>query len=157
MRRGTIALRDEAKEREMSLKNMLGNVAGKALFISLAGACAIGGIPVKAASAATLEELYRTQFVVRNCQYDFTVHAPTHSGSDFEDQPEDTEEAETVDISKTEIGRLSVEVESAATFLETTPEQYDAIFSQLNSEIAQDVEAFCATSIPVANEVFSSF
>ena len=141
----------------MSMKTLLSNATAKALLISVAGACILAAAPVTAASAATLSDLYRSQFVVRNCRFDFNHFATAHYGTDFSTQPEDTVEEEILAISSTLIGKLSKAVEAEASFTEPTDATFDAIFDQLNSEVAADVESFCANSIPVATGVFASF
>ena len=62
----------------MSMKTLLSNATAKALLISVAGACILAAAPVTAASAATLSDLYRSQFVVRNCRFDFNHFATAH-------------------------------------------------------------------------------
>ena len=135
----------------MSLKTLLGNTAGKALFISLAGALAIGGVPVKAASAATLADLYRTQMVVRNCQHDFSAYEGDHDGTDNSYEGDGA----TVAVGRSAAGKLSAAVEAQAAFVEANPSDFDLIFNVLNQEVSTDIEQFCAASIPVAEDVFA--
>jgi hypothetical protein len=129
----------------MSLKNLFGNAASKALIVSLLGACAIGGIPVKAANAANLEQLYRTQMALRKCK-----PAPEAKADDA------AKTAPSIAASGEKAGKLNDAIEEQVAFSEPDESDFDAIFNRLNDEVAADVASFCAASVPVATQVLGS-
>ena len=127
----------------MSLKTLIGNTAGKALIVSLLGACAIGGLPATAANAATLEQLYRTQMTLRKCK-----PAPEAKAEE--------QTAPTLVASKEKAGKLNSAIEEQVAFTNAGDGDFDAIFNRLNREVASDVAAFCTASVPVAQDVLAS-
>ena len=131
----------------MTLKNLF----GKSLLISLAGVCATFSVPVSAASAATLEDLYRTQMVIRNCSVNLATYAGDHDGTDTTIDGD----GDIISASRSVIGKLSKAVEAEADFIEPAPSQFAAIFDQLNLEISADIDQFCTDSVPLAETVLS--
>ena len=135
----------------MSLKNLFGNAAGKALLISLAGALAIGGLPVKAAGAATLADLYLTDMVIRNCTIAFDEDNTTHDGEDETYDPD--MDGENFSVAVHRASRVTRAIEEAVTFQSPDDADFEAIFNPINQQISQDIENFCVVNIPLAQEV----
>jgi hypothetical protein len=138
----------------MTLKYLFGRTVGNALLISLAGACVMAAAPVGAANAATLEELYRTEAVVRNCAMPFVPGNINHDGTDIT-YDEDTA-GENLTVSRSRGAKVTREIETTVSFLQPSPEDFAAIFDPMNAEIEANIEQFCIDNIPDAQSVLNS-